>query len=229
MTSSHLLFWIVYTALTGVLAFLIGSIPFGVIVGRFFYKTDLRRSGSGNIGAANALRSYGVLGGVLVLALDALKGFVAANLVWAYAAWLGPAAMLFGLYLGVSIDGEGATPEAFLGLLAVLGHCFSPWLRFKGGKGVATFLGMLFAQSWIVGTAFVAIWIAIVAPSRYASLGSIIASLLAPLTLWFVWHDGSASAVTALAALVIVWKHRENIVRLREARENKIGFGKAAT
>jgi glycerol-3-phosphate acyltransferase PlsY len=210
------------------IAFLVGSIPFGVIVGRLFYKTDLRQSGSGNIGAANALRSYGVVGGILVLVLDAVKGLAAADLIWPYFTYMGTAGTFFGVYVAVVMDGKGSWPQALLGFLAVLGHCYSPWLKFKGGKGVATFLGMLFAQSWAAGLGFVIVWLAVVAPSRYASLGSMIASALAPLMLWLVWHDSLASAITALAALLIVWKHRENIVRLREGRENKITFGKAS-
>src|ERR1700686_1779331 len=192
-------------------AFLIGSIPFGIIVGSLLFKSDLRESGSGNIGAANALRSYGAVGGVLVLALDALKGFLPV---------LGYEHFWFPFVAAVII--------ALVGLAAVIGHCYSPWLRFRGGKGVATFLGMILAQSWIVGLAFVVIWLAIVIPTRFASLGSIVASVLTPVGIWFVWHDWLASMITALAAFLIVWKHRENITRLREGRENKITFGKAS-
>jgi glycerol-3-phosphate acyltransferase PlsY len=190
-------------------AFLIGSIPFGLIAGRLLYKSDLRQSGSGNIGAANALRSYGKLGGGIVLILDAAKGFVP---------------VMYVLHLSYGL-------AASAGLAAVLGHCFSPWLWFKGGKGVATWLGALFALSWIAGLAFVAIWLAIVVPTRYASLGSIVATAFSPLVLFFVMPGLSAftSAFFAiLVALVIVWKHRENIVRLREGRENKISFGRSA-
>jgi len=221
-------FYLGYSVLALVVAFLIGSIPFGVLVGRLVYKNDLRQSGSGNIGAANALRSYGMFGGILVLILDALKGLAAAYLIWPYLAIL-ESRPIFGVQLGLAIPGvDGVWPLALLGFLAVLGHCYSPWLRFKGGKGVATFLGVLLAQSWIVALGFVILWLAIVGPSRYASLGSMVASALAPLTLWLVWHDWLASVITALAAIVIIWKHRENVVRLREGRENKISFGKTA-
>lgn len=207
----------------GVGSFLIGSIPFGLIVGRLLYKNDLRRSGSGNIGAANALRSYGKMGGALVLLLDAAKGF-------------GPVAFIAGVVLSVPITAVnialdiGFTAAAFVGLSAVLGHCYSPWLRFKGGKGVATWLGALFALSWIAGLAFVAIWLVIFVPTRYASLGSIVATALSPVALFFVMPGFSAFTTAffaVLAALVIVWKHRENIVRLREGRENKLSFGRS--
>jgi acyl phosphate:glycerol-3-phosphate acyltransferase len=183
------------------IAFAIGSIPFGLIVGRAFFAMDLRASGSGNIGAANAMRSYGKAGGAAVLALDVLKGYV-------------PAAFFCTLW--------GLELATLIGAFAVLGHCFSPWLNFRGGKGVATWLGVLFGLSWISGLAFVAVWLAAVLPTRYASLGSLIASVLSPLVLWLTLHSAPVSAIASLVALVIVWKHRENIVRLREGRENKI-------
>lgn len=210
-------------ALPSVFAFLIGSIPFGVVVGRLFYASDLRNEGSGNIGAANALRTYGMTGAALVLVLDALKGFIPASFgaqFFAYAAGLE----------GFDLVGVGPVVDlsAAYALFAVLGHCYSPWLGFRGGKGVATFLGMLFGLSWISGLMFVAIWLAVVIPTRFASLGSMIASLVTPIVLWFLSHDIVLSILVTLAALLIVWKHRENITRLREGRENKITFGKAS-
>jgi len=206
------------------LAFLVGSIPFGVVVGRLFYRSDLRQSGSGNIGAANALRTYGKAGGAIVLLLDAAKGFAVTAI-----AHMGPWQTLTGLGLAfeiaTNIDLGGA---ATLGLAAVFGHCFSPWLRFRGGKGVATWLGVLFALSWLAGVLFIAIWLLVVLPTRHASLGSLIATIASPLSLWFLTNDVTATACAAIAAALIVWKHRENIVRLREGRENKISFGKTA-
>jgi glycerol-3-phosphate acyltransferase PlsY len=198
-------------------AFLIGSIPFGLIVGRVMFKSDLRESGSGNIGAANALRSYGKIGGATVLVLDGLKGFIPAY-------WLAPLFSIhaFGDWHVIDISGS-----AFVALFAVLGHCYSPWLRFKGGKGVATFLGSLFALSWPIALAFVAIWLLVVVPTRFASLGSIVASLATPFLFWLSHKDLGATIATSLIAIVIVWKHRENIVRLREGRENKLAFGRS--
>jgi glycerol-3-phosphate acyltransferase PlsY len=188
------------------IAFAIGSIPFGLIVGRLFYGADIRKSGSGNIGAANALRSYGKAGGAAVLLLDALKGLAPALLFMFFAF---PAA------------------AAALGAIAVLGHCFSPWLGFKGGKGVATWLGALFGLSWIAGVAFIAIWLAAFLPTRYASLGSLVASVLAPVVLWLLFHSTFVSVVATLVALLILWKHRENIARLLAGTENKINLGRA--
>ena len=202
-------------------AFACGSIPFGLVVGRAFFGSDIRAAGSGNIGAANALRAYGKAGGAAVLVLDALKGFVPAAFARAYfdahlaAAWglsQNPAA---------SYDVAGAAA-----LAAVLGHCYSPVLKFKGGKGVATLLGTLFALSWPAALAFVLIWLAVVLPSRYSSLGSLSATALSPwLVARFSGQRGAGIGV-ALAALVIFWKHRENIARLRAGRENRIGFSR---
>ena len=213
----------VFTYLIGpvVVAFLIGSIPFGVIVGRVFFGIDLRKSGSGKICAANALRSYGTGGGAAVLVLDVFKGLVPVLLGYAF----------FGDWIGFGI-------APYVGAAAVLGHCYSPWLRGRGGKGVATWLGALFGISWPAALAFIAVWLIVVIPTRYAALGSIVASLLTPFFLWLTLRTPgllespsrwvAPCAVAAFVALVIVWKHRENIVRLREGRENKISFSNSS-
>jgi len=218
-----------------IFAFLIGTIPFGLIIGRMFFRTDIRESGSGNIGAANALRSYGKVGAVAVLVLDVLKGYVpTASAIW-YANWWWDHMFLNTRCPWVPTIGVMVA----IGSFAVLGHCFSPWLGFKGGKGVATWLGILFALSWvvggwIVGPAFIVIWLAVVVPTRYSSLGSIVATVLSPVVLWLAFqsvfhvHAVWGSVVAAIVALLIVWKHRDNIARLREGRENKIAFGRAA-
>lgn len=185
-------------------AFFVGSIPFGVIVAAIFYRSDIRREGSGNIGAANALRSYGKTAGIAVLALDALKGF--------FATW-------------ITAPFGGAGPEAVAGLCATLGHCYSPWLGFKGGKGVATWLGVLLALQPLAALSFAIAWLAIVVPSRYASLGSLVATVVSGAVLW--WLEGQAlviGLVVLAATALIFWKHRENIARLRAGRENKIAF-----
>lgn len=192
----------------GVAAFFLGSIPFGLIVGRLFYNSDIRASGSGNIGAANALRSYGKGGGGAVLVLDALKGALAA--------------VLCGLVA------QSAAWEAFGAFAAVLGHCYSPWLRFRGGKGVATWLGALAVIAWPLALAFIALWLVVVVPTRWASLGSLSATVLSAAGLWVESGDASLGVWAAAAAAVIVWKHRENIGRLAAGRENKISFGKAS-
>jgi glycerol-3-phosphate acyltransferase PlsY len=194
-----------------VLSMLFGSLPFGFAVGLFAYGSDIRKSGSGNIGAANALRSYGKFGGAIVLVMDVLKGYVATIVALTSAHWASS-----NLALATAIAA-----------LAVVAHCFSPWLRFKGGKGVATWLGVLCGLSWIAGAAFIAIWLAAVIPTRYSSLGSIIASVLSPVALWLLFHDVGVSVVAALVALLIVWKHRDNIARLRAGSESKIALRRA--
>jgi glycerol-3-phosphate acyltransferase PlsY len=187
-------------------AFLAGSIPFGLIVGRVFFDTDIRASGSGNIGAANALRTYGRSGGAAVLVLDALKGFLP---VYGVLALTPPGPHQPALAAGAAF-------------LAVLGHCFSPWLGFKGGKGVATWLGALLALSWPLGLAFALVWLAVVVPTRYSSLGSLVATVLSAAGVGLVTGSGGAALCAAGAAATIVFQHRENIVRLSQGRERKL-------
>ncbi len=205
------------------LSFLIGSIPWGVVVSRLFYKRDIRASGSGNIGAANALRTLGRKAGAAVLILDALKG-VAAVLVC-------------GLLLSNSLGtGTHRAWNAYAddswqfapahALFAVAGHCYTPWLRFGGGKGVATFLGAAFAMSWEAGLAFVACWLGIVLPTGIASAGSIFATCVAggliALQYGGLYHSALPGVSMFGVVLLIVWKHRENIARLRAGTENRL-------
>ncbi|HYW53894.1 MAG TPA: glycerol-3-phosphate 1-O-acyltransferase PlsY [Dongiaceae bacterium] len=188
-----------------VVAFFVGAIPFGVLVSRAFYGTDIRRSGSGNIGAANALRTLGKRGAVAVLALDALKGFAPV--------------LAFGA-LG------GLEPAALAALAAVVGHCWSPFLSFKGGKGVATLLGAVIALWWPSGAAFGLVWIAAVVACGYASVGSMLAALAMAPVLWFGLGP-IGFAYGAVAALIIVFRHRDNLDRLRRGTENRLNLLKA--
>ncbi|HEY1977972.1 MAG TPA: glycerol-3-phosphate 1-O-acyltransferase PlsY [Candidatus Baltobacteraceae bacterium] len=192
-------------AVAFILAFLIGSVPFGYVIGRFFYRTDIRTQGSGNIGAMNALRTLGKGGAAAVLLLDALKGFVPAFLANAY----------FGhVYAAIVAAG------------AVLGHCYSPWLKFKGGKGVATSFGAIFGLCWPAGLVAVAGWIAGAAITRYSSVGSMFGSILAPIALWFVTGSIVETAYGVFAAILIVFKHRDNIGRIRAGTEGPIRLSK---
>ena len=192
-------------------AFLVGSIPFGYIIGRVFYRTDIRKQGSGNIGAMNALRTLGSAGAVAVLLLDALKGF--APTIWA---------LLFfnGHPPGHEIIG------AIVAAGAVLGHCFSPWLRWRGGKGVATSFGAVFALCWPAGLVAVAGWFAGAALVRYSSVGSMLGSVLAPIALWFFTGSLPETLYGVFAAALIVFAHRENIRRLRAGTESPIRLSK---
>jgi glycerol-3-phosphate acyltransferase PlsY len=186
-------------------AFFVGAIPFGVLVSRAFYGTDIRRSGSGNIGAANALRTLGKRGAAAVLALDALKGF---------------APVLAAAALG------GAVPATFAALGAVIGHCWSPFLGFKGGKGVATLLGTVIALWWPSGIAFAIVWLAAVLACGYASVGSMLATIAMAPVLWF--GLGPLGLAYGLAgAVVIVVRHAENLGRLRRGTENRFSLLKA--
>jgi glycerol-3-phosphate acyltransferase PlsY len=198
-------------------AFLIGSIPFGYLIGRAFFRTDIRTQGSGNIGAMNALRTLGKGGAVAVLLLDALKGFV-------------PTLFVLWLFRG-HLDFDPLPPgqeilASFVAAGAVLGHCYSPWLRFRGGKGVATSFGAIFALCWPAGLVAVGGWLAGAALTRYSSVGSMLGSVLAPFALWFFTRSLPETAYGVFAALLILWKHRENIERLRTGKEGAIRFSK---
>jgi len=191
-------------------AFLIGSIPFGYLIGRFVFRIDIRTQGSGNIGAMNALRTMGRGGAAAVLLLDALKGFAPAFYVHAHLHGLDPGDVLAGV----------------VAFCAVLGHCFSPWLGWKGGKGVATSFGATFGLAWPAGLVAVGGWIAGALSTRYSSVGSMLGSLLTPVALWLFTHSPAQTLYGALAALLILYAHRENIGRLRAGTENPIRLSK---
>ncbi|MGJ0393808.1 MAG: glycerol-3-phosphate 1-O-acyltransferase PlsY [Methylocystis sp.] len=183
-----------------ILGYLLGSIPFGLLLTRLAGTADLRAIGSGNIGATNVLRTGRKDLAAATLLLDAVKGTVA-------------------VLLGAKLSPEGAM---IAGLAAFAGHIAPVWLKFKGGKGVATFLGCLFGLHWPVGLAFCAIWLTVAGVTRYSSLSALVASAAAPLILFFLGHGGEAFVVAAMAALL--WrKHAENIVRLRAGIESRIG------
>ena len=205
-------------------AFLIGSIPFGYIIGRVFFGTDIRRQGSGNIGAMNALRTMGTGGAVAVLLLDALKGFLPAFLtLWYFQT--GGAGHL-DLDFGSPFPPGAQILAALVANVAVLGHCYSPWLRFRGGKGVATFFGALFGLCWPAGIVAVLGWAAGAAVTRYSSVGSMFGSALAPIAVWFFTGSLPETAFAIFAALLVLLKHRDNIARLRAGTEGPIRLAK---
>jgi glycerol-3-phosphate acyltransferase PlsY len=191
-------------ALCAIGAFLLGSIPFGLVISRLFYRTDIRKSGSGNIGAMNALRTLGKTGAIAVLVLDAAKGVVPAALVLGF---------LHDTHLAAIVAG-----------CAVLGHCFSPWLQFKGGKGVATSFGALFALSWPAGIASICGWLAGALSTTYSSVGSMLAHVVAPIALWYFTRDAWLTGYGVFAMLLVFYTHRENIARIRAGRESGIPF-----
>jgi glycerol-3-phosphate acyltransferase PlsY len=185
-------------------SFLLGSIPWGLVISRAFYGKDIRKSGSGNIGAMNALRTLGKGGAVAVLLLDAAKGVVPALCVMR---------LLHDTHLAAIVAG-----------CAVLGHCFSPWLRFQGGKGVATSFGAIFALSWPAGICSIIGWLIGALTTTYSSVGSMLGNIVAPFALWYFTRDPWLTGFGVFAALLILYTHRENIDRIRHGRESGISF-----
>ena len=188
--------------LMGVLAYLVGSIPSGLILGKLFWHTDLRKYGSHNIGATNAWRTLGKVPGIIVFLADSLKGQA-------------------GVLLGLSLVG---TPLAAVigGLLAIIGHSFSIFLRFRGGKGVATSLGVLTMLMGNVTLIVFVLWFTIVYMTRYVSLGSVVAGVLTPILAALFAYPMEYIVFTVIAALLVIVRHRENIKRLMNGTENKI-------
>jgi acyl phosphate:glycerol-3-phosphate acyltransferase len=182
------------------IGYALGSIPFGLILTRLAGTEDLRSIGSGNIGATNVLRTGRKGLAAATLLLDALKG---------------TAAVLIGAHFG---------PEAaaIAGLGAFLGHLYPVWLGFKGGKGVATFLGVLLGLLPIAALVFALVWLATAFASRYSSFAALVASIAAPIAVWWFGHAHTAILV-AFLAVIIFWKHRPNIQRLLAGTEGKIG------
>ncbi len=188
-------------ALTAGLGYLLGSIPFGILIARAFGLGDLRRIGSGNIGATNVLRTGNKLAALLTLVLDAGKGGIAVLL----ARW---------------VLAEDAAQLA--GVAAFLGHLVPVWLGFKGGKGVATFLGTLLALSFPVGLAACGLWLVTALASRISSLSALVAAVLSPVAAWALGRP-ELLALTVLLALIIVERHKANIARLLAGQEPRIG------
>ena len=188
-------------AFSALIGYLLGSIPFGLILTRMAGLGDVRKIGSGNIGATNVLRTGNKKLAAATLLLDALKGTAAvlvANALWGYEASL------------------------VAGFFAFLGHLFPVWLGFKGGKGVATFIGVLLGAAPLMMLAFALIWIATAFITRYSSLSALVAMVIIPVALWVLGPEKTALLVTLLS--VISWlKHHENIRRLIAGTESRIG------
>ena len=194
-------------------AYLLGSIPTGFLVGKA-RGLDVRTLGSGNIGATNVFRILGRPAGFLVLFIDALKGFLACTLVARLAATLAGAPADEALRQNLSITA---------GLCAVLGHNFTCWLRFKGGKGIATSAGVLLA--WIpLGLLIVlATWLVVFFLSKYVSLASVLAAAVLPFGVWFTRSDTVYIWITAMLSALAIYKHKANIQRLLNGTEHRFG------
>jgi glycerol-3-phosphate acyltransferase PlsY len=183
------------------LGYLLGSIPFGLVLTKLAGTQDLRSIGSGNIGATNVLRT-------------GRKGLAAATLICDMLK--GTAAVVISGYYG----GPNAAMLAALG--AFLGHLFPVWLNFKGGKGVAVYIGVLIGLFWPAAVVFCVLWLATAATSRYSSLAALVASFITPIFLWWFGHLALAS-LSAVLTLLLFYMHRENIKRLQAGTEGRIG------
>ena len=184
-----------------IFSYFLGSIPFGLVLTKAAGLGDIRSIGSGNIGATNVLRTGRKGLAAATLLLDALKGTVA-----------------------VIIAGYLAGPEAAMlaGLGAFLGHLFPVWLKFKGGKGVAVYIGILIGLFWPAAALFCAVWLATAVISRYSSLSALLASLVTQLSLWWFGHP-ALSLLFAPMTVLLFYKHRANIERLLKGTEGRIG------
>jgi len=183
------------------LGYLIGSVPFGLILARLAGAGNLREIGSGNIGATNVLRTGRKGLAATTLLLDLGKGFAAV--------------VIAGLFLS-----EDVAPFAALG--AVSGHCFPVWLRFRGGKGVATLMGVSLGLAWPVGAVYAGVWLGVLALTRISSLAGMSAAIAAPIAAWLAGYPQFVPVLVILAVLVL-FLHRENIARLRRGTEPKVG------
>ena len=193
-------------------AYLLGSIPFGLLLGKLFGAADVRKAGSGNIGATNVARVAGPVAGILTLLLDAAKGALA-------------------VYLAARLSEQSSTWMMIAGLCALLGHCFPVWLGFRGGKGVATAAGVFLVLSPLSFLGAALLFFLVVLYWRFVALGSISAAAAMPLLIYFFWapHHAPPYAVTfgsLAAALLIVYKHDANIQRMVQGDEPKFSFSK---
>jgi glycerol-3-phosphate acyltransferase PlsY len=203
----------VATLLLVLVGYLVGSIPFGMILARILGGKDVREHGSGNIGAANVSRVVGPVAGIVTLLLDAAKGGMA---VW----------------LAARFTEHNASAMILAGLGALLGHCFPVWLGFRGGKGVATALGVFTALCPLAALSAFILFLLVVAFWRYVSLGSVSAAAAMPLLIYFLWAPGHAPPLvitlgTLFAAALIFYKHDANLQRLVDGTEPKYSLGKS--
>ena len=194
------------------IAYLLGSIPFGLLFARIFAKKDVREVGSGNIGATNVTRVAGPLPGILTLFFDAGKGAGA-------------------VFLAARFTNHDATAMMLAAIFALLGHCYPVWLRFKGGKGVATGLGVFTALSPAAGLSSLAVFIIVVLRWRFASLGSVAAAAAMPLLIYLFWAPGHAPPLvivfgTLFATALVIYKHDANLQRLVQGTEPRFGSDK---
>jgi len=201
------------TALLLAAAYFIGSIPFGLLLARLFAGSDIRKSGSGNIGATNVARVAGPAAGILTLVLDVAKGAAA---VW----------------LAGRFTEQSSTAMTLAAVAALIGHCFPVWLKFKGGKGVAPALGVFLMLAPLAAIGALLVFILVCLAWRYVSLGSVSAAAAMPLLMYFLWAPGHAPPLvvdfgTIFASALVIFKHDANLQRLADGTEPKFSFGKS--
>lgn len=194
-----------------VLAYMIGSIPFGLIITKIFGYGDIRSIGSGNIGATNVLRTGNKKLALLTLTLDVAKAL--------------PLIIYIYYFSFPCTDKISTTYGLLVGLAAILGHCYPVWLKFKGGKGVATTLGVLLAAVPFTGLIACATWLISAKVGKISSLAAISAMIVAPI-MTYVFYGMYPALINALISALVIWRHRENIMRIRAGTEPKIGQGK---
>jgi len=200
---------------TAFVAYLLGSIPTGYVFARS-RGIDIRTVGSGNIGATNILRTFGKPAGIFVLAVDALKGFISCYFVGplAYRLLAGPLEAASATHEYLEITG---------GLFAILGHNYTCWLKFKGGKGIATSAGVVLALLPSALAVSLGVWLLMLAITRYVSIASMAGAFVLPFAAWFFGRSTRMIVVGAIIGALAIYKHRSNIQRLLKGTENRIG------
>ena len=200
--------WLFY-GLACLIGYLFGSVPFGLVITKLAGLGDIRDIGSGNIGATNVLRTGRKDLALATFVLDSGKA--------------GMAALLF-FFVAKAVNPELNPPIALLaGASALVGHCFPVWLGFKGGKGVATYAGLLFASVWMIGLIAAASWLLIAFIFRRSSLAALVTAILMPILAWALNYQVSEVIILALLTLLVLWRHKTNIQRLLDGTEPKIG------
>ena len=188
-------------------SYIIGSVPFGLLITKIFLNKDIRKIGSGNIGATNVLRTGNKFLGAATLILDSLKGY---------------ASIIITVYFFPNYT-DNTYIIYFSALICLIGHIFPIWLKFKGGKGVAVYLGILFSASFNLGLIFIISWIVVLYVTKYSSLSSL-ASTLVIFLYSFFFYNFNASLFFFIAFIIFIYTHRENIYRIKNKTENKTNF-----
>lgn len=202
------------TILPFIMAYLLGSIPSSVWIGKAFFGVDVREHGSGNAGATNTLRVLGKPAGFTVLALDFLKGFLAASLVWWFADF--------------NYSPNRMELKMMLGVCAVVGHIYPVFAGFRGGKGIATLIGVVAGIDWMLALACFGTFVVIVATTKYISVGSMLSGLISPLYAGLIhrWDEMNLVYFCTVVGVLVVYTHRSNLKRLMAGNENKFSLAK---